>query len=158
MANEALTPKAPRRMWTGAIVLPLALLGLRCARDPGGAVGETRSTAGMLAEQFAGMVSLEPGYSNFQPHDFDELHAALHKTGFVGDATINQVDAWSRPYVLRPSADQGTGRFYVIVSAGPDGVLGTDDDIAVRTRVPYRPSTSTPSSMPATSRAPQRPS
>jgi len=67
---------------------------------------------------------------DFDPQCFGQLAAYLEQHGHstawpLGSA---RVDAWKRPFKLFVSQD-GSAPAYLVLSAGEDGIFGTDDDL-----------------------------
>lgn len=145
----------PRYVIALATCVILAIIAeLGCVENGDHYESGTASAMRRLAGQFETLVSLEPEFKDFRPHDFAELHRFLVNREFVSNYPIFERDAWEHSYVLlSDTVDGGEKRVYVIVSKGPDGILNTKDDIRVRTRVPYEPVSSTSSSAPASSPA-----
>ncbi len=98
--------------------LPLALL-TACSSHPHDAIGQTRANAATW--RFATEI-----YRAEHPDGPCPSPSALIALGYVSPP-MRMTDAWDHPFAIRCASSDVR-----VVSAGRDGVLGTEDDIATR--------------------------
>jgi hypothetical protein len=88
----------------------------------------TLSAMNTLAGDLETIGSAEP---DFRPRDFDDLYKLLRERGVIPKGPKFREDTWGHPYLLLRGSRQGSNLVYTLVSAGPDGVMNTQDDLKV---------------------------
>ena len=114
------------------VVVIIAILAAVVVPNVLGRIGEARTSAAISeVTTFKNSLDLYKLDCGDYPPSLDGLVTKTDAPGWHGpylkDETTIPMDPWNHPYTYKKPGDNG--RDYDIISAGPDGQLGTADDI-----------------------------